>query len=432
MVQRRFQALIERLYAARRFGVTLGLERVERCLAALGHPERTFPVRVHIGGTNGKGSTAAFVESIARAGGRRTGLFTSPHLNRFCERFAVDGVPAAPDAVVRAGEAVARAGADDLTFFEQITAMGLWLFAEAGVDIAILEVGLGGRLDATNAVRAEVAAVTGVALEHQQYLGDTLEAIAAEKAGIFKPGQRVVIGRAGEPAAVPWLAAAARAAGAASVTTVDAPVPADWALGLAGVHQRDNAACALAIARHLNELGHLDADEATCRQGLAAVRLPGRLERVSPAAPAGPAGPTIVIDGAHNPHAARILGAAMAEMAAPRVLVLSVSGDKDVAGVAGPLVARADHVVATAYAQERALPAAALASVIGALGLDATSEVVADVAAAIARACERAGPAGTVIVAGSLYLVGEARQVLCGAEADPLPLGDPMSVSSAG
>ena len=424
MVQRRFQELIERLYAARRFGVALGLERVERCLAALGHPERTFPVRVHIGGTNGKGSTAAFVESIARAGGRRTGLFTSPHLTRFCERFTVDGAPATPDAVVRAGEAVAHAGADDLTFFEQVTAMGLWLFAEAGVDIAILEVGLGGRLDATNAVRGEVAAVTGVALEHQQYLGDTLEAIAAEKAGIFKPGQRAVVGRAGEPAAVPWLVAAARAAGATAVTTVDAPVPADWALGLGGVHQRDNAACALAIARHLDELGHLDADEATCRAGLAAARLPGRLEIVRQA---GPGGPAVVIDGAHNPHAARVLGAAMAEMAAPRVLVLSVSQDKDVAGVARPLVAQADHVVATAYAQERALPAAALAPAIGALGLDATREVVADVAAAIARACERAGPAGTVIVAGSLYLVGEARQALCGAEADPLPLADPMA-----
>jgi dihydrofolate synthase/folylpolyglutamate synthase len=417
MSQAALQRLLGRLYAARRAGVVLGLERVERCLQALGHPEQRPAMRVHVGGTNGKGSTVAFVEAICRAAGKRTGRFTSPHLVHFAERFVIDGQPAADDLIVAAGEAVAAAGGDGLTFFEQVTAMGLWMFAAAGVDTAILEVGLGGRLDATNAVAAEVAAVTGVAMDHQDWLGATLEAIAAEKAGIFKPGQRVVIGRSGEPEAVPWLASAAAAARAAAVTVVSAPVPPDWPLGLGGPHQRDNAACALAIARHLAELGHLPDDEALWRHGLARARFPGRLEPVAPG---------VILDGAHNPHGAAALGRAMETLPRPRVLVLAVSRDKDVAGIVSALAGRADAVVATAYGQERALPPAELAAIVRAVAPSVHCAEAPDCAAALTRAAALAGPDGTMLVAGSLFLVGEARQALCGEAPDPVPLSDPM------
>lgn len=417
------QELLARLYASRRAGVVLGLDRVHACLAALGHPEQRPPVRVHIGGTNGKGSTAAFVEAMARAAGLRTGRFTSPHLVRFAERFTIDGQPAPDGALIAAGEAVARAGGQSLTFFEQVTAMALWLFADAGVHTAILEVGLGGRLDATNAVPAEVAAVTGVALDHQAYLGDTLEAIAAEKAGIFKPGQRVVIGRAGEPEAVPWLAGAARAAGAGTVTVVDASVPGDWPLGLSGAHQRDNAACAVAIAGHLAALGHLPGDQDLWRRGLARAHIPGRLETVAPG---------VILDGAHNPHGARALAAAMETMPGPRVLVLAVSADKDVAGIAAPLAARAQAVVATSFAQERATPVEALAAHVRGLAPDVPCVEAPGVSAALAAARQRAGQGGTVIVAGSLFLAGEARQLLCGERPDLVPLSDPVGVETHG
>jgi dihydrofolate synthase/folylpolyglutamate synthase len=423
MSQARLQRLLGRLYASRRAGVVLGLERVERCLAGLGHPEQRIGVRVHVGGTNGKGSTVAFVEAICRAAGQRTARFTSPHLVRFAERFVIDGQPVPDDLLVDAGDAVAVAGGDALTFFEQVTVMGLWMFARAGVDAAILEVGLGGRLDATNAVPAEIAVVTGVALDHQDWLGPTLAAIAAEKAGIFKPGQRVVIGRAGEPEAVPWLVDAATAAGAAAITVVDAPVPGDWPLGLRGAHQRDNAACALAVARHLAALGHLPENEALWRRGLAAARLPGRLETVAPG---------VILDGAHNPHGAAALARALDELPAPRVLVLAVSRDKDVAGIAAALAGRAQAVVATAYAQERAMPAAELAAIVRATAPSVPCDEAPDVAAALARASALAAPGGTVLVAGSLFLVGEARQILCGDTPDPVPLSDPLGVSTPG
>jgi dihydrofolate synthase/folylpolyglutamate synthase len=416
------QRLLGRLYAARRAGVVLGLERVERCLAALGHPEQRLGMRVHVGGTNGKGSTVAFVEAICRAAGRRTARFTSPHLVRFAERFVIDGQPAPDDLLVAAGEAVAAAGGEALTFFEQVTAMGLWMFAHAGVDTAILEVGLGGRLDATNAVPAEIAAVTGVALDHQDLLGDTLAAIASEKAGIFKRGQRVVIGRAGEPEAVPWLCAAAAAAGAAAITVVDAPVPADWPLGLDGPHQRDNAACALAIARHLAVLGHVPDDESLWRRGLAGARLAGRLER----AVAG-----VILDGAHNPHGAAALGRAMEALPGPLVLVLAVSRDKDVAGIVAPLAGRARAVVVTAYGQERAMPAAELAALVRVTAPGTLCEEAPDTAAALTRARTLAGADGTVLVAGSLFLVGEARQTLCGETPDAWTLSDPLGFNAA-
>jgi dihydrofolate synthase/folylpolyglutamate synthase len=414
-----YAALLARLFAARRAGVVLGLDRIDEVLARLGRPERRIGAVVHVGGTNGKGSTAAFVASALAAAGLRVGVYSSPHLATLRERVMLAGAMVSEAALVAAAEQVAAAGGDQLTFFEQITAMALVAMEGAGLDASVLEVGLGGRLDATNAVAAPVAVVTGVALDHQDMLGPTIEAIAGEKAGIFKAGQHVVIGASGEPAAVPLLRAAAVAAGAAAVTVVDdaaiAAVPA--ALGLAGAHQRANAAAALAALDALAAAGLVRIPDEARRAGLAAARHPGRLETVA-------TDPRVVLDGAHNPHGAHALAAAIATMPErPRVLVLAVSADKDVAGLVDALAGAVDAVVATRYRQPRSLEPAALAAVVAARGV--AVEAAADVPAAIARARDLAGAGGVVVVAGSLFAVGEARVHLLGVPADPYLVTDP-------
>ena len=204
-----YAELLATLFAARRFGVRLELDRMRVALDRLGAPDRRIGAVVHIGGTNGKGSTAAMVEAVLRAAGFLTGLYTSPHLCRFTERIRIAGAEVAADrlAAGHAGVAGAAAGVE-LTFFELATLLALAEFAAAGTQVAVLEVGLGGRLDATNVVGSDVAAVTGVALDHQDVLGADLASIAAEKAGIFKPGRPAIVGASGEPAGQGMLARA--------------------------------------------------------------------------------------------------------------------------------------------------------------------------------------------------------------------------------
>jgi dihydrofolate synthase/folylpolyglutamate synthase len=296
------------------------------------------------------------------------------------------------DAVVAAADGVDP----ELTFFEQITAIGLRVIADAAPDITVLEVGLGGRLDATNAVDAPIGVVTGVAMDHEAILGDTLEAIAREKAGIFKRGQHAVVGASGEPAAVPWLAAHARAAGVADVTIVTDEVPVE----LVGAHQRRNAAIAAAVARLLG----LPAD-------LRGVRHPGRFEIAG----------DLILDGAHNPHGARALAQTLAEQGIRPVLVIACSADKDVAAIAAALRPAVAAVVATRYQQERAMEPAALAGFFG-------GESAPDLDAAVTRARQLGAP---ILIAGSLFLVGEARVRYLGAPADPVMLTDPSGAPAA-
>ncbi len=215
-----YAELLARLIPARRFGVVLGLDRMRALLDRLGAPDRRLGAVVHVGGTNGKGSTVALVAALAAAGGVRVAAYTSPHLSSLRERIVIAGAPITEAAIVVAAAEVEAAGGAALTFFEQVTAIAIVAIAAAQVDVTVLEVGLGGRLDATNVVAAPIAVVTGVALDHEGILGDTLAAIAGEKAGIFKPGQRIVIGASGEAAAVPVLMAAARAVAPAAVVTL--------------------------------------------------------------------------------------------------------------------------------------------------------------------------------------------------------------------
>ncbi|HTJ46708.1 MAG TPA: Mur ligase family protein [Kofleriaceae bacterium] len=402
-----YDELLRRLFAARRAGVDWGTARVRAVLDALGAPDRSLGTIVHVGGTNGKGSTSAMIAAIARAAGRRVGMYTSPHLSCLRERALIDGELASEDAWCGAAERVWAAGGSELTFFEQVTAIGVCVLAEAALDVCVLEVGLGGRLDATNAIDAPIAVVTGVAMDHEQYLGDTLRAIAGEKAGIFKRGQRVVIGASGEREAVPWLADAARAAGAESLTIVsDEMIAAVPPVALLGAHQRANAAAAIAAIEMLDPtIGPL-----LRAKGLASARNPGRLEEVAPG---------IVLDGAHNPHGARALGAWLADRSErPRVLVVAVSSDKDVAAMLAALTPHVERVIATRYAQPRAMDPAALATLANG------AETAPDVMTAIARA--RHDGAALIIVAGSLFVVGEARAHLIGGPIDPIVVTDPV------
>ncbi len=419
-----YAALLTRLFAARRAGIVFGLDRVAAVLARLGHPERRLGTVAHVGGTNGKGSTAVMVAAMARAAGRRTALYTSPHLASLRERFVVDGELASEAAVVAAAARVAAAGGDTLTFFEQVTAIAFVLFADASVEVAVIEVGLGGRLDATSVIEAPVAAVTGVAMDHQDMLGDSLAAIAGEKAGIWRRGQRVVIGCAGEPEAVPWLRDAAVAAGAASVRVVSEEdvarvVAAD--VGLLGEHQRVNAACAVAV---MEAMADVDATMRMTEEARAAalreVAHPGRLEIVSER-------PAVLLDGAHNPHGAAALARFLAERAErPRVLVLAVSGDKDVRRIVTPLVGVVEMVVASRYDQPRALAVSELAALVREVGGGGViCEEAATLSAAVDRARVVAGEEGLVVVGGSLMAVGEVRPWFRVMARDPMVVSDP-------
>jgi dihydrofolate synthase/folylpolyglutamate synthase len=413
-----YPRVLARLFAARRAGIVLGLDRMRTILAALDHPERRLGAIVHVGGTNGKGSTAALVAAVARAAGARVGVYTSPHLASLRERFTVDGRLADEAAVVEAHARVAAAGGDELTFFEQVTAIGLEVLAAAAPAVTILEVGLGGRLDATTAVDAPIAAVTGVALDHQEYLGDTVAAIAAEKAGIWKPGQRAIVGAAGDPVAQPILIAAARAAGVATLDVVDAAALARAPTSaLAGAHQRENAACADAIVDALVALGAIAAPPEIRAAGYAAAVHPGRCEVVATA-------PTVLLDGAHNPDGARALANAIAARPErPRALVLAVSADKDVAAIVAPLVGVVDVVIASRYDQPRSMAPPALAAIARAAG--ALVEIADDLEAAVDRARDAVGLGGLVVIAGSLFAVGEVRPRFRAMAIDPLVVTDP-------
>jgi dihydrofolate synthase / folylpolyglutamate synthase len=406
--------LLARLESVRALGVELGLERVRGALAALGDPQRRFTA-VQLAGTNGKGSTAAMTESILRAAGVRTGLYTSPHLSRFTERIRVAGREADGDRLAALDARVAATGVP-LTYFEVATVLAFLFMAEEGVEIAVLETGLGGRLDAVTTCEPVATAITSIALDHREYLGDTLAQIAFEKAGIIKPGVPCFIGALAAEAdeEIARVAQAANAPLARVGRELAAPeVP----VALLGAHQRANAALAVALATRA--LGRAPTPEALAR-GLADVRWPGRLERV---------GGDVVLDCAHNVEGARALAAALPALAGDRpvVLLVSIVRDKDAAAILGALAPCARALVATSSRNPRALPAGDLAR-LARLARPVVQEAhaVDDAVDALARARQLAGPGGLVVVAGSIFLVGELRAHLLGEDVDPAATSDPV------
>jgi dihydrofolate synthase/folylpolyglutamate synthase len=392
--------ILEALYARIPMGMRLGLEAMESAAARFDHPEASFAA-VHVAGTNGKGSVSAMVESIARAAGLRTGLYTSPHLCRFAERIRIDGEPI-DDA--RLGALVVRALADEanLSFFEAATLSAFLAFREARVDVAVVEVGLGGRLDATNILpRPKAAAITRIALDHTARLGPTLVDIAREKAGIAKAGLELVTG----PMPPDVLAAIEEVAHAKGATVTPAPeLVRPFAMGLAGAHQRDNARVAVALAERLA----LPA-EAMAR-GLADVRWPGRLERIGP----------YLLDAAHNPDGVASLVRHVATLGVSperTCLVFGALSEKEWAPMIDALapMARTRVYVAPSALTSASRPAVSPSDMAARVpGLAASS-----VAEALLWADPRERGCDLVVVAGSILLIGAVRAKLLSLPCDP-------------
>jgi dihydrofolate synthase / folylpolyglutamate synthase len=392
----------------------LGLQRISALLEALGRPQQAGRI-VHVAGTNGKGSTCAMIESGLQAAGYRTGLFTSPHLVEPTERIRVNGCPVSAASFASAFERV-HACAEDLlrqeridlhpTYFESVTAMALLLFRESGVEWAVLEVGLGGRLDATNAVLPELCVIAPVDYDHEAFLGKSLESIAAEKAGILKRGVPAVFARQ-RPEALGVLMARAAEISAPVVSDIHAQISGitvhrlgsefEWAgaqvtCPLAGEHQVENAITAVAA------LERLGVPPEAIRRGIAQTRWPGRLERIAE-------NPEIVLDGAHNPAGARALAAYLERFYDPRRvwLIYGAMRDKAVAEMAASLFPRAGHVIVTAPAQARALRPETIRD----LADHDSIQVAPDLRTALQLTAE-AVPEDAIFITGSLFLVGEA------------------------
>jgi dihydrofolate synthase/folylpolyglutamate synthase len=388
---------LARLYARVPLGMRLGLEPMRDASARFDHPERAFET-VHVAGTNGKGSVCAMVEAIARARGLKTGLFTSPHLCRFAERVRLQGEPI-DDAALGATLGRVLDGAPDLSFFESATLAAFVAFRDAKVDLAVVEVGIGGRLDATNVLPCpRAAAITRIAFDHTDRLGATLGEIAREKAGIAKPGLDIVLGpMAPDVRAV--IDAVAREAGA---TTSDAAAgPPAAAIGIAGDYQRDNARVAAALGARVG------ASSGEISRGIAGVRWPGRLEAIG----------RFLLDAAHNPDGAEALARHLRTLGRPPAdvtLVFGTLGDKDW----GPML---DALAPLAGARIYVAPQGGSRSAVDPAALVARHEGVVSGSVREGLGLVTAGLAtsGLVVVAGSLVLVGEARAELLGLPRDP-------------
>jgi dihydrofolate synthase/folylpolyglutamate synthase len=394
---------IQFLYGLRLFGAKFGLENTLKLAARAGNPQEKLRF-IHVAGTNGKGSTCAMLESIYRGAGLRVGLFTSPHLVSFRERMQVDRRLIPEKDVVRLVEEMRAANQDnDATLFEFATVMALKYFAEKKCDLVIWETGLGGRLDATNIVTPLASVITNIALDHQQWLGDTLEKIAAEKAGIIKPGVPVITATdAAEALAVIHKVAQKNGSLLTQVSqqqAFDLPLP----TSLLGDHQKLNAALALATVEILQPQIPVAAE--SIRAGLAAVNWPGRLQLVQK-----PTGQKILLDGAHNAAGAESLRATLAKYFADirPVLIFGALSDKDWPDICRLLAPLAKKVFTVPLASERTADAEALAKVFRSANPAVEAKPVENLAAAITASENEP----FIVVTGSLYLVGEALERL--------------------
>ncbi|ABQ27436.1 bifunctional folylpolyglutamate synthase/dihydrofolate synthase [Geotalea uraniireducens] len=419
-----YQETLSYIYGLGRFGMKPGLERITATLQALHNPQDAFKT-VHVAGTNGKGSTSSFLASMLAEGGHRVGLFTSPHLINFTERIRINGREIAEEEVVHLAEQVIAAAPPETTFFELVTAMATLYFAEQKVQLAIMEVGMGGRLDATNALSGILSLITPVAYDHCDYLGASLAAIAGEKAGVIKVGRSVVVSPQeqdalsvirnrclemkspfygyGEAFTAFWSDTGLSYRGIG--LEMDGLRP-----GLAGRYQQANAASALAAAELLDGMG-FPLDAGTLRSGIEKAHWPGRMEILGTS-------PRILLDGAHNPAGSKALAEALEDIPRDRLLIVAgMMGDKDVDGILGPLLPLADEMLAVAPSLARALPSEKLAEFCRSRGV--TAHDAGTVAAGLSSARDIAGPDDLILVCGSLFTVGEARAVLLSKNFEP-------------
>ncbi|MGD9730161.1 MAG: folylpolyglutamate synthase/dihydrofolate synthase family protein [Nitrospiraceae bacterium] len=426
-----YSSAVEYLYGLQKHGIKLGLAGTEAILSRLDHPERRYRA-IHIGGTNGKGSTAAMVASVLMAADYRVGLYTSPHLVDFRERIRVNGA-LIPER--RVGELVSHIRAlvdpdSPLTFFEFTTALAFQYFAETQVDVAVLEVGMGGRFDATNVVQPVATAITTISLDHEDYLGHTTERIAYEKAGIIKPGIAVVLGRVDQQAGRMIRAVAEAQRAPVYQLGVDFDVRGDSTsfeyagIGvthgglpcrLLGRHQLDNAACALALMEVAERAGLRVLPEAR-ESGLAATQWEGRLETVD-------RNPAVVLDGAHNPAAAGVLSAFLAEFRASHpgsrvALILGMMRDKAHRAFVQSLLSTIDELIVTQAAISRAASPLELRESLADLMPSMHTAATPGEALSLARGLMK--PADLICVAGSLMLVGDMKALLRGWTLSPV------------
>ncbi|MGH0033554.1 MAG: bifunctional folylpolyglutamate synthase/dihydrofolate synthase [Myxococcota bacterium] len=433
-------AILDRLLSLHPKAIDLSLERVLRLLDAIGNPHRSLPPVIHVAGTNGKGSLIAFLRAMLEAAGRRVHVYTSPHLVRFNERIVLAGEIIADPALTALLEELETANADaPITFFEITTAAAFLAFARTPGDVLLLETGLGGRLDATNVVdRPLLTALTRIGLDHQGYLGNSIEEIAGEKAGILKPGVPGVVGRLPSEA-LEQVCARAEAVGAPlwilgrdfeveSRPDLAGPegialgyrdregVCLDAALPLLGDHHRENAGLALACLRRL---GHRDPDAlGRAAASWATARLPGRVEVVGRS-------PWRVVDGAHTAASARALAAAVAGLPGRRRhLVLSVSEGKDVEAILDALLPGVSVVTLTRAEPRRSLDPGELAERVGRCSPPVRIRIEPDPLRAVRTAASAAAADDLVVAAGSIYLAGAARSAWA---ADPGAASPPRS-----
>lgn len=460
-----YEACIRYLYALEKQGVRLDLSRMQEAVAWFGHPEKGAPEGgptrrpmfvVHVGGTNGKGSVVSMLARIFTEAGYRTGSFTSPHLHRFVERIRIDGEPLGEAAVTRLVPEIKagleKPGAPELSFFETTTLLGFMAFRDAKCDVAVVEVGLGGRLDATSVVSPDVTVITRVALDHVHILGDTLPQIATEKAGIIRPSVPLVCGVTEPEARVP-IAACAERCGApvlwadddirwTAVDGSDGPqtkrtgpvqsvhpsrpeLPAvtvqvgdtvlgPFTLGLHGEHQRGNAALVVATVHSARALG-LEVSDAALSRGLAHATWPGRLELVAANHPR----PAYLFDAAHNEDACRTLVAFLASTErTSRALIFGAMKDKDLGAMVRLLVPHVDHVICPPVALSRAGLPEDVAAAFRAGGA-ASVRIAQSASDAAAQAQRLVGPEGLVISAGSIFVMADVRAHVLGVACDP-------------
>lgn len=422
-----YRQCLDKIYKLGRFGIKLELDTIENILARLDSPQERYRV-VHVAGTNGKGSTATYIASILRQAGFKTGLYTSPHLVSFNERIVVDGKQITDDQVVEAYNAVhsADTGKRKATFFEIATAMGFYHFSKAGVDWAVIETGMGGRFDATNIVTPQVSVITNLSIEHTDYLGNTIKALAKEKGGIIKPSVPVVTA-VSQPSGLEVLEKLAgqnnsrlyrykmhfstrKAPGRDTYTytgihqqinTLKKPLPGD--------HQRENlslalASCELIFRQPAKTDSRYKLTPELVKKGLAGANWPGRLEHVME-------NPLVILDGAHNLQAAKVLAKYLAATLKDRklTLVLGILDDKPYEKMIGHLVPCADKIVLTKAKIDRSIKPEVLRTAVKPLTRVPVT-IIEDVKQAVAHAIDTSGPDDAVCIAGSLYVAGEAKE----------------------
>lgn len=435
---------LDYLYSLQSHGIQLGLSRIGLLFSILGNPQHQFP-SVHIGGTNGKGSTAAITASILKQAGYRVGLYTSPHLIDLSERITINGVPISQDEIVRLTEqlrATIHSAALKITFFELITAMAFCHFAAAHVDIAVVEVGLGGRFDATNVLIPEVSAITQIDFDHEQYLGKTLLDIAKEKAGIIKEGTLIITG-ATQPEVLHFFEATAASKNAPLLQlgrdiTVSGNGPHDFLYSgiyernvscpLLGNHQMANAAIAISIIEQIQppfpeqrgqsvnrSFTSFPISETAILEGIRLVEWPGRLQVIQ-------TNPLILLDGAHNPSGARALGSYLQKEVDPHRLgqhfmIMGILRDKNIREILAPQTDWADEIVLTQPAIERAADPESLAAVLEGPVRKTIRKTVVE---AIEYVESKIKPNDTLVISGSLYTVSEALAYYKGVALSPI------------